>query len=192
VGRTIRLEREPWIIVGVAAGGFEHPGGEYRSPLQGETVDRSGVAARRRQNARTARIRGNGGAAIRFLLLFQAFAGQALVLAAAGIYGLLAYIVQQRRKELSIRVALGASRGNLCCMVLSDGLRMAASGAMCCLLLIPLCGYSLRVFLFHVQAFDVFTIAGAPAALLIAALLASLGPAWNAMRSDPAQALREE
>jgi len=132
-------------------------------------------------------------AARRFALwLFQAFAALALVLAAAGIYGLLAYIVQQRRKELSVRVALGASRGKLWRMVLSDGLRMAAGGAICCLVLIPVGGYLLRAFLFQVQAFDLFTIAGAPAALLIAATAASLGPAWSAMRSDPAQALREE
>ena len=132
-------------------------------------------------------------AARRFALwLFQAFAGLALVLAAAGIYGLLAYIVQQRRKELSIRMALGATRSNLWRMVLSDGLRMAAGGVLCCLVLIPVGGYLLRAFLFEVKAFDLFTIAGAPTALLLAATAASLGPAWSAMRSDPAQSLREE
>lgn len=126
------------------------------------------------------------------LWLFQSFAALALVLAAAGIYGLLAYIVQQRRKELSVRMALGASRSNLWRMVLGDGLRMASSGVVICLVLVPVGGYLLRTFLFQVRAFDPFTIAGVTSALLLAALLASLGPAWSAMRSDPAQALREE
>jgi putative ABC transport system permease protein len=126
------------------------------------------------------------------LWLFQAFALLALVLAAAGVYGLLAYLVRQRRKELGIRAALGASRAELWRMVLADGLRMAAIGAACSLVLIPLGGSLLQTFLYNVKSFDLITVAGAPAALLVAALLASLGPAWSAMRSDPSLALRED
>jgi predicted permease len=126
------------------------------------------------------------------LWLFQAFAALALVLSAAGIYGLLAYVVRQRRKELGIRVALGASRGQLLRMVLLDGLRMAAIGALCCLVLIPLGGSMLQTFLYNVKVFDPFAVAGAPAALLAAAFLASLGPAISALRSDPSRALRED
>jgi predicted permease len=126
------------------------------------------------------------------LWLFQAFAALALLLSAAGIYGLLAYIVRQRRKELSIRVALGASRAQLWRMVLSDGLTMASIGALCCLVLIPLGGSLLQTFLYNVKAFDLVTVAGAPAVLLTVAFLASLGPALSAMRSDPSQALRED
>src|SRR6185369_16329760 len=124
--------------------------------------------------------------------LFQSFAALALVLAAAGIYGLLAYIVQQRRKELGIRVALGASRADLWKMILSDGLKMASAGAFCCLLLIPVGGSLLQAFLFNVKSLDLATIAGAPAALLTVAFLASLGPARSATQSDPAVALRED
>ena len=132
-------------------------------------------------------------AARRFALwLFQAFAFLALVLSAAGIYGLLAYIVRQRRKELSIRVALGASRAGLWRMILLDGLRMAAIGALACIALVPVGGKLLQAFLYNVRAFDLITVTGAAGALLAAALLASLGPAWSAMRSDPALALREE
>jgi ABC-type antimicrobial peptide transport system permease subunit len=110
----------------------------------------------------------------------------------ATLYGLLAYIVQQRAKELSIRIALGASAVDLMRMVLTDGVKMAASGAVLCLLLIPIGGYLLRSFLYNVNAFDLMTLAGAPAALLLIALLASAGPARSAMRSDPALALRED
>lgn len=126
------------------------------------------------------------------LWLFQSFAILALALAAAGIYGLLAYTVQQRHKELGIRAALGASRMDLSKMILSDGLKMAAAGACFCLLLIPLGGSLLRAFLYNVKAFDVWTIVGAPAVLLTVSILASLGPARSATRSDPACALRED
>ncbi len=126
------------------------------------------------------------------LWLFQSFAILALALAAAGIYGLLAYSVQQRHKELGIRAALGASRVDLWKMILSDGLKMASAGAFCCLLLAPLGGSFLRAFLYNVKAFDLLTIAGAPAVLLTVAILASLGPARSATRSDPAFALRED
>src|SRR5882757_7310575 len=100
---------------------------------------------------RTLEVRAVGALASRrfALWLFQAFAGLALVLAATGIYGLLAYIVQQRRKELGIRVALGASRVDLWKMVLSDGLKMASAGALCCLVLIPLGGSLLQTFLYN-------------------------------------------
>jgi len=125
------------------------------------------------------------------LWLFQSFAILSLALAAAGIYGLLAYTVQQRHKELGIRAALGASRVDLWKMILSDGLKMAAVGASCCLLLAPLGGSLLRAFLYNVKAIDLWTIAGAPAVLLAVAVLASLGPARSATRSDPALALRE-
>jgi len=126
------------------------------------------------------------------LWLFQSFAVLSLALAAAGIYGLLAYSVQQRHKELGIRAALGASRVDLWKMILCDGLKMASAGAFCCLLLAPLGGSFLRTFRYNVKAFDLLTIAGAPAVLLTVAILASLGPARSATRSDPAFALRQD
>ncbi|MBC8164890.1 MAG: ABC transporter permease [Bryobacteraceae bacterium] len=136
---------------------------------------------------------GSALASRRFALwLFQAFAALALILAAAGIYGLLAYIVQQRRKEFGIRSALGASRENLSGMVLFDGLKMASAGALCCVLLIPVGGLLLQAFLYNVRAFDLLTIFAAPSALLVVALFASLGPARSAIRSDPSLALRED
>ncbi len=126
------------------------------------------------------------------LWLFQGFAVLALALAAAGIYGLLAYLVRQRRKELGIRVALGATRADLRSMILGDGLKMAAAGALGSLLLIPVGGWLIQGFLFNVRAFDLVTIFAAPTLLLIVCFLASLAPAFSATRSDPAVALRED
>lgn len=145
-------------------------------------------------DVRTLERRADGALASRrfALWLLQAFAALVLVLASAGIYGLLAYVVRQRRKELGIRLALGASHRNLWGMVLSDGLGMAAAGALACLLLIPLAGLLLRTFLFNVAAYDPFTIVAAPAALLAMAFVASLGPARAATQSDPARVLRDD
>jgi predicted permease len=126
------------------------------------------------------------------LWLFQAFAALALLLAAAGIYGLLAYVVRQRRKELGIRVALGAARSDLSKMVFGDALKMTALGAAVCLVLIPLGGWLLRAFLYNVRAFDAITLVSAPAALLVVSLIASLGPALSAARANPSTALRED
>lgn len=132
-------------------------------------------------------------AARRFALwIFQSFAVLALVMSAAGVYALLAYLVQRRRKELGIRAALGATGAELGRMVLVDGLKLAALGALLCAVLIPAGGLLLRALLQEVRPLDAVTVAGAPAALLLAAALASLGPARSARRSDPARVLREE
>ena len=104
------------------------------------------------------------------LSLFESFAVLALVLAAAGIYGLLAYIVQQRRKEFGIRAALGAGRASIRRVVLLDGLRMASGGALLCLLLIPIAARSLQAFLFNVGTYDLFTMTATPAALLVVSI----------------------
>jgi predicted permease len=132
-------------------------------------------------------------AARRFALwLFQAFSILALVLAAAGLYGLLTYLVQQRRKELGIRAALGATQSNLWSMIVADGFRIAAAGVACSVVLIPLCGSLLQSLLYNVKALDLVTIAGALAALLAVTLLASLGPARSATRTDPVVSLRQD
>jgi hypothetical protein len=126
------------------------------------------------------------------LWLLQAFAALALILAAAGIYALLAYIVQQRSKELGIRAALGASRRDLWTMILSDGMKLTSAGVLGSIVIIPFGGSLMQRFLYNVKSFDLPTITGTSIALLAVAVLASLAPARAAMRSDPARTLRED
>lgn len=126
------------------------------------------------------------------LWLFETFAALGLLLAAAGIYGLLAYLVQQRRKEFGIRAAMGASRSMLWRMIVADSLKISAAGSALCAVLIPVAGKLLKALLYNVTAFDLWTIVGAIASLMAISLAASLSPAWTAMRCDPASALRDE
>ena len=126
------------------------------------------------------------------LLACQAFAGLGLLLAAIGIYGLLTYIVQQRRKELGIRMALGATGSSLLWMVTSSGLRLALFGVAVGLLLAPLAGRAMSALLFGVTATDTATLIVAPALMLVAALAASAVPGWAAARSEPMNALRDQ
>jgi putative ABC transport system permease protein len=132
-------------------------------------------------------------AARRFALwLFQAFAALAIGLAAVGVYGLLAYWVVQRRKELGIRMALGATRGGLWRSVVAGGVRLAAIGAFCAAVTIPIAGRLLGSMLYGVTPTDTAVLVGAPITLIAVAAVASLGPAWSATRADPASSLRHD
>jgi len=126
------------------------------------------------------------------LWLSSIFAGLALVLAAVGIYGVLAYAVSQRRAELGTRMALGADAGNVLRLVAGQGMKLAAIG-----LVIGVAGaYYLSRYLasllYDVAATDLAVFAGVAAVLAAAALLASLVPALRATRIRPATALRHE
>ncbi|HXT70360.1 MAG TPA: ABC transporter permease [Vicinamibacterales bacterium] len=116
--------------------------------------------------------------------------GLALLLAAIGVYGVLAFSVARRTRELGIRVALGADRGTLMRLVLREGLILAAIG-----ITIGLAGAvyvvkPLARFLYGVQSHDVATFIAAPAVLLLIAAVACLLPARKAMRVQPTIALR--
>ena len=126
------------------------------------------------------------------LLACEAFAGLGLLLAAIGIYGLLAYIVQQRRKEIGIRMALGATRAALLWMVTGSGLRLAIAGVMAGVLLAPLAGRAMSALLYGVSATDVVTLVVAPVLMLVTAFVASAAPGWIAARSEPMSALRDQ
>ena len=118
------------------------------------------------------------------------FAGAALLLAIIGVYGLMAYSVQQRTQEIGIRMALGAETGDVRKMVLSQGMRFAILGVV----LGTACAFGLarllKTFLFGVQASDPMVFVTVPVLLSLTALGAVWIPALRATRVDPASSLR--
>lgn len=130
-------------------------------------------------------------AARRFnLVVIAAFAGSALVLAAVGLYAVVAHSVGQRRGELGIRAALGARPGQLVLLVLRDGARVALAGLAAGLVLAVAGARVLAGMLFGVGVRDVPTYAAVTALLAGVALVAALVPARRAARVAPAAALR--
>ncbi|MBI3450922.1 MAG: ABC transporter permease [Acidobacteria bacterium] len=125
-------------------------------------------------------------------LLLEIFAGVALLLAALGNYGVLAYAVSRRRREIGIRVALGARAGNVVSLVLRQGmvasLAGVAIGVPCALGLARL----MSGLLFEVSPGDVEVLVAVPGILVTASLLACVIPARRAVRVDPTVALRSE
>jgi putative ABC transport system permease protein len=126
------------------------------------------------------------------VLLLSSFAVLAVVLAVVGIYGVIAYSVGQRTREIGVRVALGASRGDVVRLVTGEGLRVGALGVGLGLLGSLALSRTISRLLFDVGATDPVTYGAAGAALLALALLASVLPAWRATRVAPATALRSE
>jgi macrolide transport system ATP-binding/permease protein len=120
------------------------------------------------------------------------FGGLALFLAVVGIYGVKAYIVTRRTREIGIRMALGATRENVLWMVLKEGLGMTAAGLALGLLLALAVGFGLRTMLYEVEALDPFAFTVAPLVLCAAAMLACYLPARRATRIQPMAALRCE
>jgi ABC-type antimicrobial peptide transport system permease subunit len=125
-------------------------------------------------------------------LLILAFAVIALVLAAAGLYGVLTYLVTQRTSELGIRIALGARREQLLGTVLFDGIRPALLGLIVGLIASAVAVRLIRSMLYQTEPLDPAVFAAVTALLLFVATLACLLPAWRASRLDPMQALRTE
>jgi putative ABC transport system permease protein len=126
------------------------------------------------------------------MLLLAAFAGLAVFLSALGIYGVLAYDVSQRTREIGVRGAIGASRGQIATLILRQGLWKAAIGVVIGLIGAALLSSSMTTLLFNVRPTDPSVYAMVSVVLVGVALLASYLPARRAARIDPLIALREE
>jgi putative ABC transport system permease protein len=125
-------------------------------------------------------------------LLFTAFGGLALLLAGLGLYGVVAYDVAQRTREIGVRVALGARTRNLLTNVVGGAFRLAAGGVIVGLAVAGLLVDRLEPLLFRVSPRDPAVLAGAALAVVLVALAAALVPARRALRVHPAEALRGE
>jgi putative ABC transport system permease protein len=125
-------------------------------------------------------------------LLLTVFSVIALLLATSGIYGVLSYSIGRRTPEIGLRVALGASRGNILMMTIRQGLRPALAGTLLGAMgAWWLSGY-MATLLFDVKPFDAITYAAVAVLLLVTAAFACYVPGRRAMRTDPAVALRIE
>jgi putative ABC transport system permease protein len=125
-------------------------------------------------------------------LLVGGFALCALLLAAIGIYGVIAYSVAQRTQEIGIRMALGAQRRNVLSQIVAQGLRLALAGTVLGIAGALVATRLLASLLFAVKPTDAVTFAVGPVLLIAVALLASLLPARRAAMVDPVIALRHE
>jgi ABC-type antimicrobial peptide transport system permease subunit len=126
------------------------------------------------------------------LVLLSAFAVIALLLAVVGIYGLLAYVVVQRRRELGIRVALGAQPGQIHRMILRQGLVLVAAGFALGIPATLALGRLLRGLLFGTEGIDPVTMTAAAAVMGIVSIAAIWLPARRATEVDPIAILRAE
>ena len=120
------------------------------------------------------------------------FAGTGLMLAIVGLYGLIAFMTTQRRHEIGVRMALGATRGNILGLITSDGLRMVAIGGALGLASALAVSRVLKALLVEVSPHDPLTFFAVPVLLTLVALVAILIPAHAGMRVDPAVTLRAE
>jgi predicted permease len=137
-------------------------------------------------------VRDSLGARRLLLTLLGLFAGLALVLSAAGVYGVMSYGVTQRRREIGIRIALGAKFGDVTGMVLRDVLGIAMLGLAIGVTVTLASARVLTSVLYGVGAYDVFTYLAALVAIGAVAILAGAVPAIRAARTDPLIAMQAE
>ena len=126
------------------------------------------------------------------LLLLGLFAAVALALAAVGVYGVMAYSVTQRTREIGLRMALGAGRGNIVGTLLRQGMLLVAVGSAVGLAGALALSRSIEALIFEVDPTDPWTFFGVVLVIGAVALVATLIPACRASRVDPMVALRYE
>lgn len=124
--------------------------------------------------------------------LFAGFALLALALAAAGLYGVISYSVNQRRREFGVRLALGAAPASIRRLILTEGFRVVGIGAVIGLVLAAGLAYAGRSLLFGISAADPMTFVGVTGVVLLVGILAMWAPAVRAMRVDPVRTLKAE
>jgi len=126
------------------------------------------------------------------LYLVGSFAGLAVVMVIAGLYGVLAQLVSYRRREIGVRMALGATREGIAQMILRQGGVLMAAGLVIGLVLAVFAGQLVKSFLYNVKPIDIGTYFGVALLLLVVGSIASLIPAYSASTIEPMEALRED
>jgi putative ABC transport system permease protein len=125
-------------------------------------------------------------------VLVGSFAVLALILAVVGVFGVLAYSVQQRTREFGVRIALGANPSSVLRLVLVSAGAVIGIGITIGLIAAAFLSRSISTFLFGVQPLDPVTFVLVPLVLIATAAIAVAAPAWRAVRVDPAMAFRAE
>jgi putative ABC transport system permease protein len=126
------------------------------------------------------------------LYLTGSFAGLAVIMVIAGLYGVLAQLVSYRRREIGVRMALGATRESIAKMVLRQGGMLIGIGLVVGLVLAAFTGQIVKSFLYNVKPIDIATYCGVALLLLIVGSIASVIPAHTASTIEPMEALRED
>jgi putative ABC transport system permease protein len=126
------------------------------------------------------------------VVLFASFGALGLLLAAVGIYGVMAFGVAQRTQELGVRLALGAQRSSILALVLKEGTMLAFTGGLIGLVGAYLVGRAMQSTLYGVPKLDIAALGAVFLLLLSSAWLACLIPAWRASRIEPLEALRHD
>ncbi|HSK44201.1 MAG TPA: ABC transporter permease [Candidatus Binatia bacterium] len=126
------------------------------------------------------------------LYLTGAFAGMAVLMVIAGLYGVLAQLVSYRRREIGVRLALGSTREKILGMFLKQGLMLVLTGLVLGVVCALWAGRLVKSFLYQVQPLDGWTYAGAAVLLIVVGALAAVIPARRAAAVEPIEALRDE
>ena len=124
--------------------------------------------------------------------LFTSAGLLALLVAAVGVYSSVSYTISQRKQEMGVRVALGATSSNIIRLVVSDGVRVVALGVALGILVALALGSIVATMLYNTSPRDPFVLVASTATLLVVAVISCAIPAWRASRADPLSAMRAE